>query len=435
MGSSPGSGNNNRSTINNNANNNSDLPAAAAATDEVIPSATSPANQNQRKRKFKVVATANPSHQQIINYCSNSSTMAISCHNPQDPEAACSVTATSAATAAAEEYSKQHSPAGGKRKPSRALLYLRNRARGPATNLSVVVVATVLMALSVHRVISLWATHRRWINAPITYMHRECPAFDYEPLAVPGDGDAAAKPKICLTTLTDQKSPSKFQRFMRWRNFDGILELTWENKKKYADRHGYHLFDGSRHIDSGRPPAWSKIKAVQHLLEEEGCDWVMWTDADTVIMNSKVAVTDFLPADPTKDLLVGSDKGGGYNSGVFLFRNTEWSRRILQQWWDMREFVRPPGLSLSGDNAALKALLAGLGDDGFAAHVLSPPRCTFNSFAKFLTLGQSLRIMDHLEEQEWYLDHEHYHKGDFIAHTPGVDNKAECLKLLLQEAR
>jgi len=403
--------------------------AVAAPNEEVIPHASSVSSlaAHQRKRRnSKVIATAFPN---------NKLNMAVTYHNPQDPETCSAITSSS----------PEHQ-APKKKKPSRALLYVRNRVRGTATNLSVLVIAVVLITLSVHRVIALWATHRRWINAPITYMHRQCPAFDYEPFSSITAAKAQEEdqqqvqeqppqPKICLTTLTDQKSPSKFQRFMRWRNFDGVLDLTWANKQQYADKHGYHLYDGSQHIDSSRPPAWSKIKAVKHLMEqkEQRCDWIMWTDADTVIMNSSIQVTDFLPADPTKDLLVGSDKGGGYNSGVFLFRNSAWSRKILDQWWGMKDFVRPPGLSLSGDNSALKALLASMED--FDEHVLSPPRCTFNSFAKFLTLGQSLKIMDHLEDQEWYLDNEHYHKGDFIAHTPGVDNKSECLKLLLQEAR
>lgn len=319
-----------------------------------------------------------------------------------------------------------------KKKPNRAILYVRNRSRkAVGINVSVFVVAAVLIALSTHRVISLIMTHRRWINAPITYMHRPCPAIAYETL--PEGADAG---KICITTLTDHKSPSRFQRFIRWRNFDGILNLTWPNKQAYARKHGYHLFDGSNHIDPSRPPAWSKIKAVQHLMEEEHCDWVVWTDADTVIMNSEIRFQDFLPADPTKDLLVGSDKGGGYNSGVFFFRNSEWSKQFLEDWWNMKDFVRPPGFSLSGDNAALKAFLKSMEDRGdFDDHVLVPPRCTFNSFAEFLTLGQSLDIMDKLTKQSWYLTSEHYHKGDFIAHIAGVDNKSECLKLLLQEAR
>lgn len=341
-------------------------------------------------------------------------------HNPQDPEAE-PLNSDGKQTSA-----KQQS----KKKPNRALLYLRNRTRGNVGNTPFFVVGAILVALSTHRVISLIMTHRRWINAPITYMNRTCPAFLYEKLS-----DERDVGKICITSLTDQKSPGRFQRFIRWRNFDGILDLTWPNKEAYAKKYGYHLVDGSRHIDTSRPPAWSKIKAVKHLLDNEHCDWVMWTDADTVIMNSEVRIQDFLPADTTKHMLVGSDKGGGYNSGVFVFRNSDWSKHFLDEWWNMKDFVRPPGFSLSGDNAAMKALLKSMEDRGdFDKYVLSPPRCTFNSFAKFLTLGQSVEIMDHLTEQEWYLDDEHYHKSDFIAHIPGVDNKAECLKLLLREA-
>jgi len=374
--------------------------------------------------------------------------MAAAYQNPQDPEAypATNSSSTTGASCSAKDAEAR------KIKPNRALLYLRNRARGTATNVTVVFITFVLSTLIVHRCYSLWASHRRWINAPITYMHRQCPAPEYPILDLSTATTSSTnnndktnnqkkqrQPKICMTTLTDQKSPSKFQRFMRWRNYDGILDLTWNNKKRYADKHGYHLHDGSIHIDTSRPPAWSKVKAVQYLLQNKqlACDWVMWTDADTVIMNSRIAVTDFLPAaDSPHDLLVASDKGGGYNSGVFLFRNTAWSHGWLEQWWSMKGFVRPPGLSLSGDNAAMKALLANMHKDKtFDAHVLSPPRCTFNSFAHFLTLGQSIKILDHLEEQDWYLDNEHYHKGDFIAHIPGVDNKVEALKLLLQEAK
>jgi hypothetical protein len=341
---------------------------------------------------------------------------------------------------------------------------LRRRARKAVSNLSALFMGTLLLALSAHRVISLVMTHRKWINAPITYISRQCPLVQYETLtsttttaditdAITSTSTTSTNNnnlRICITTLTDQQSPSYFQRFIRWRNFDGLLDLTWPNKQAYADKYGYYLFDGSVQIDPSRPPAWSKIKAVQYLLDQRIppsasatqskddvstylCDWVMWADADTVIMNSDVRITDFLPADPTKDLIVAPDKGGGYNSGVFFLRNTAWSRKFLQDWWNMEDFVRPPGLSLSGDNNAMKALLASMTD--FHQHVLAPPRCTFNSFASFLTLGQSLHVMDHLQEQPWYMSIGHYHKGDFIAHAAGKDNKLECIRLLMHEAR
>jgi hypothetical protein len=335
------------------------------------------------------------------------------------------------------------------------MLYLRHRAS--AGNVSVMCMGVLLVILACHRILSLYMSHRRWLNAPITYLERACPVPEYERLSLSSSVLSASEnnnkqdtttikegvgPAICMVTFTDANTPSLLQRLVRWRDYAGILELTWPNKQAYAQKHNYRLYDHSDYLDTSRPPAWSKIPATLALLQpqqhlhannnEPPCDWVLWTDADTVIMNSSIKITDFLPASPTHDLIVASDEGGGFNSGVFLFRNSDWSRQFLQQWWDMTTYVRPPGFSLSGDNAAMKALLKDLPD--FDKHVLVPPRCTINSFARFLTVPESKHVMDTLEDQEWYMSDRFYHKTDFIAHTPGYDNKAECIRLLLQEA-
>jgi hypothetical protein len=356
--------------------------------------------------------------------------------NPQD----CSV-AKSDDDSTNDGYTKfSHGP---RKKPNRAVLYLRNR-RMDATSVSFFCIGLILVSLTTHRILSAYMTHRKWINAPITYLDRTCPTPEYPTIAsaaalantsvaVSKPSAVPAKSRICITTLTDAKNPSRLQRFFRWRNFEGIIELTWKNKQDYAAKHGYPIFDGSFLLDTSRPPAWTKIKAVQHLLEHEECDWVGWTDADTIIMNSEIAMESFLPAANTAhDLVVASDNGGGYNSGVWFVRNTAWSKQFLQDWWNMNNFVRPPGFSLSGDNNALKALLRQMPE--FDKHVLSPARCTFNSFAEFLTLSESRKTMENLDKQEWYLSENYYHRGDFIAHTAGYDNKSETLRLLLQEA-
>lgn len=354
----------------------------------------------------------------------DSDEMAVSMENPQDPEHA--VHFHPDVYQQHNNSQAKHASKYPKKRSFRTLVRLRTR-RINATQATALFLSIIMTVLVGHRLFSLYMSHRRWINAPITYMSRHCSNPNYATILRKEEAG-----KICVTTLTDAKSHSTVQRFLRWRNFDGILELTWHNKWEYAQKHDYFFFDGSHWIDTNRPPAWSKIKAVQHLLEEEQCDWVMWTDADTVIMNSDKKIEDFLPADPTKDLLVGSDKGGGFNSGVFVLRNSAWSKRFLDQWWNMKSFVNPPGLSLSGDNYALKALLRDMVD--FDAHVLSPARCTFNSFAKFLSVSESATVMDTLNEQPWYLSEDYYHKGDFLAHSPGYDNKEHCLRLLLQEA-
>ena len=278
------------------------------------------------------------------------------------------------------------------------------------------------------------------MNAPITNISRQCPAPQYETLLSSNNKSttaivsaAAAAPKICLTTLTDEKYKAWSTKFLGWRNFDGLLDITWKNKANYAKKHGYHLYDGSNVLDRSRPPSWSKIRAVQRLLQQEACDWVFWLDADTVVMNSDKRIEDFLPSDPTKDLLLSADDGGGYNAGAWLIHNTEWASNFLDTWWNMRSFVRPPGLSKSGDNDALKALVKDMPD--FDQHVLAPPRCTFNSFAKFLKPKEYQHAAANVERHEWYMKEGYFHKGDFIAHVAGIDNKDQTLQLLLQEAQ
>jgi mannan polymerase II complex MNN10 subunit len=241
--------------------------------------------------------------------------------------------------------------------------------------------------------------------------------------------------QICLTTLTDEASKSWQTRYFGWRNFDGLLALTWDNKAAYARKHGYRLFDESAQLDRSRPASWSKIRAVQRLLNEEGCDWVFWLDADTVVMNSLKRVEDFLPAAGMTevDLLLAADDGGGYNAGVWLAKNTEWTRTFLQEWWDMQSFVKPPGLAKSGDNDALKHKTSQMGTTD-VSHLGVPPRCTFNSFARFVKPTEYEAIQQSLRDHDWYLDEASYHKGDLIAHAAGVDNKVETIRMLLEEA-
>lgn len=300
--------------------------------------------------------------------------------------------------------------------------------------LFVMILGTIILF---HRLGSIYFAQKAWKNAPIVNMERKCPHPPYPTMS----NSPKEAGKICLTTLTDEKDKAWKTRYFGWRNLDGILELTWQNKQDYANKHGYFLFNESAIMDTGRPPAWSKIKATKRLLREESCDWVYWVDADTVFMNSDKRVEDFLPSDPTKHFLVAPDKGGGYNSGAWIIRNSPWSLQFLDVWWNQKSFIRLPGLSQSGDNHSLKYLLGGSFEDApkefasFRNHILSPARCTFNSFAKFLTPSQYDYVVENLQEQDWYLSEGWYHKGDLLAHVAGFDNKIETLKLLLAKAK
>jgi hypothetical protein len=117
----------------------------------------------------------------------------------------------------------------------------------------------------------------------------------------------------------------------------------------------------------------------------------------------------------------------------------------------MKHYVKPPGLAKSGDNDAFKAMLATLPE--FDQHILVPPRCTFNSFAYFITQDKLDSILSGdgaaavaasseqqqgssllLTQQTWYRNEAFYHKGDLLAHVAGYNNKEQPVSMLLDIA-
>jgi hypothetical protein len=274
-----------------------------------------------------------------------------------------------------------------------------------------------------------------WKEAPIHSIPRECPKPNYPRLA----SDQA--PKICMTTLTDRRQPDLWQRLVRCRDFSSVQTLTFPNHAAYAAKHNYKLIDASDWIDPSRPPAWSKIRAVQRLLNdpEYDCEWVVWLDSDTLVMNSNVKLESLLPADESANLVITEDHSFLFSSGVWMMRKSEWSLKFLEEWWNSKGYVRSAGLSLSGDNAAFGHLVqqrVNNDQKSGTQHILVPPRCNLNSFAVFLTETQLLAVQDpqKLKLAPWFMSDQFYHHGDFIAHAAGVDQKAAVIELLLQRA-
>lgn len=208
-------------------------------------------------------------------------------------------------------------------------------------------------------------------------------------------------------------------------------DLVAQNHALYAHRHGYRYTMIPRMLDRHRPPAWSKVLAVQDRLESGECEWVMWMDADVVIMNHSVLLEQSLLSADDRDLIVTPDASFGVSSGVWLIRRGEWSRQFLKRWWNLKHFVRSKGLSLSGDNKAFGYLVGQiLEDDNEREHIhVIPERCAMNSNAVFLNENALNK-----KTTEWMGSTTYFHPGDFIAHAAGVDQKELAIQLLVDEA-
>jgi galactosyl transferase GMA12/MNN10 family len=334
--------------------------------------------------------------------------------------------------------------------------------------------------------------------------------------------------RICITSLSDgaqrnnnQKAQSSSLSIIssfitniltvRCRDFSSVEEYTWPLTVQYCKKHGYTCYEASHLLDVSRPPAWSKIIAVYYLLTnstsvlqplsspfkqnqqststgtmKSTCDWVLWMDADTIIMNSDVQIEDLLPPSPSLDtstyieepinLIVTYDRRFTANSGIWLIRNTYWSHEFLYNWWSMTNFVRAKGFSLSGDNQAFGYLLdtayktlqvkqqtqqqsqqqvpienVDITNEITSGPIRMIPRCQMNSFGVFIPIysrnaqlrhynskTNSTTINDVDNNDNNRLLHinsdQYYHYGDFIAHASGIDQKEAGVKLLLKHA-
>ena len=304
-----------------------------------------------------------------------------------------------------------------------------------------------------------------WEEGRSHNMTRQCPPITQYRTIMQAKSQTSIidRSKICITTLSDTK---QHKTTIRCRNFDDVARYTLPNHYGYGKKYGYTVIDQSILLDTTRPPAWSKIRAVQAMFTLYKCEWVLWLDADIVIMNSSIPLESIIPHPDSNqnsavDLIVTTDRRFTANSGAWLIRNSEWSKQFLMDWWNLKSYVRPSGLSLSGDNDAFGHMVRKhlkLSDDkaksdsmrseieapSTSQHIRMIPRCTMNSFGVFVA-SQAPRTelrSQHISapsaditNEEWYINPDQwYYSGDFIAHASGIDQKDAGIKMLLAHA-
>ena len=108
-------------------------------------------------------------------------------------------------------------------------------------------------------------------------------------------------------------------------------KVSFPNKKRYCDLHSYDFLCFKEKLSS-RPASWIKILYLQRFLKKY--DWILWTDADSYVINGDRRIEEFI--DPSKDLVVCEDDVG-VNFGVFLIKNSDWSNWLLSEIWDFKK--------------------------------------------------------------------------------------------------
>lgn len=154
---------------------------------------------------------------------------------------------------------------------------------------------------------------------------------------------------------------------LRWKNEQewSIERLSIKNKRAYAKRHGYGLtikdLTVSKRYSHEYREGWQKVDILKQSMREfPNAEWFWWLDLDTLIMEPDRSLESHLFSrldymvdrtlnhynplgikidipyvDYTQsiDLLITQDCGG-FNLGSFLIRNSEWSKQLVDIWFE-----------------------------------------------------------------------------------------------------
>jgi len=116
-----------------------------------------------------------------------------------------------------------------------------------------------------------------------------------------------------------------------------------EINRKYCEEQGYiyHIEKDDNKINTaleGRSPTWYKPKFIKEVFDLYEPNYVLFLDADAIVSDPSRRVEDFI--EEGFNVVCTEDYGPSImNAGVFLFKNSEWSKMILNKWWDVCEYL------------------------------------------------------------------------------------------------
>ena len=180
-----------------------------------------------------------------------------------------------------------------------------------------------------------------------------------------------------------------------WSSWAGPLGDV--NRRCYARTHRYAFRNMNHVINNTRPVAWSKILATLALMDERvqngsgqrAFDWIVYVDADIVLMRPDLPLHRLIPELSTLAHMPGSTTyhqadfiatrdANGLNTGFFAVRNTPWARRLFRRAWSLEPLAWDCDQPFQYEQRAFFFLMEH--DRTFAAPLLRTlPACSLSS--------------------------------------------------------
>jgi SAM-dependent methyltransferase len=191
--------------------------------------------------------------------------------------------------------------------------------------------------------------------------------------------------------------------------------------RKYCEERGYDYYCEKdtakiRAALKDKAPTWYKPTLVQEVLETYNPEYVLFLDIDAIVSDFNQKVEDFI--DSRCDLIFTEDVGihSAMNAGVFILKNTEWSKKFLQDWIDSAETLK------GGDGRDLPINLENLERVGYYKNALwHDQTCLTYLYETRQDTKSKIKIISNAS-----LNSNYYSKNSFIFHAyayGGVSNR------------
>ena len=123
-----------------------------------------------------------------------------------------------------------------------------------------------------------------------------------------------------------------------YEKYPEFSEYSKKINKLYCDKWKYDYKFIDHKIDE-MPPYWLKVFDINKYINENNYDYILYLDLDAVFYDFDKSIEDVIYGiykikNKFYDIYVGEDIGikSNLNSGVFLFKNTKFSRKFTEMW-------------------------------------------------------------------------------------------------------
>lgn len=135
-------------------------------------------------------------------------------------------------------------------------------------------------------------------------------------------------------------------------NYADFGRLTTAGMAAYAKAHGYGFVCVQHRLDTRLALNWSKFRLLEQELGQ--ADWLVWMDADILIVDQQFQLESLLQ--PDKDMLLSTDTCG-YCNGFFLLKSSAWAYGLISALRFVEDVSERPHIRALNDQDALKVLI------------------------------------------------------------------------------